>query len=78
MSPQAFLIQVRLEQAALLLRETDLSIGSVAQSAGYNDALSFSKAFRQKYGLSPSEYKASPPELSLQTIRGGYTRAKNL
>lgn len=73
MSPQAFLIQVRLERAAQLLRETDMLIGNVAFAVGYSDALSFSKAFKQKYQVSPSEYKASTPELTEVAERGGYS-----
>lgn len=70
---QAFMIHVRLERAAQLLRETDMLIGNVAFAVGYSDALSFSKAFRQKYHMSPSEYKASPPELTEVAERGGYS-----
>ena len=73
MSLQAFMIHVRLERAAQLLRETDMLIGNVAFAVGYSDALSFSKAFRQKYHMSPSEYKASPPELTEVAERGGYS-----
>lgn len=72
MSPQAFLIQVRMEKASQLLRETDMPVGNIALSVGYNDALSFSKAFKQKYNISPSEYRASSPELTVTTTRGGY------
>lgn len=73
MSPQAFLITVRLEHAASMLRETDLPIGNIALAVGYNDALSFSKAFKQKYHMSPSEYKTSAPELTEVKERGGYS-----
>lgn len=72
MSPQAFLIQVRLERAAQLLRETDMPVGNIAASVGYNDALSFSKAFKHKYNISPSEYRSAPQELIVYTTKGLY------
>ena len=36
---------------------TDLPIGSVAMSCGYRDPLVFSKAFKGKKGMSPSQYR---------------------
>ena len=57
MSPQTFLINYRLEKAAQLLLETRDSIGDIANSVGYNDPLAFSKAFKQRYGESPSAYR---------------------
>lgn len=73
MSPQAYLIRIRMERASQLLRETDMPIGNIALSVGYSDALSFSKIFKQKYNISPSEYRASAPELTVSTTRGGYS-----
>ena len=75
MSPQAFLIQVRLERAAQLLRGSDMPVGHIAATVGYNDALSFSKAFKHKYNISPTEYRAAPPELIEFAAKGMY---KNL
>ena len=45
MSPKRFLTQVRLERARRLVLETDASIGTIAQSVGFDDALAFSKDF---------------------------------
>lgn len=73
MSPQEFLINFRLEKAARLLRETEDQIGSIAASVGYTDALAFSKAFRQKYGETPSNFRNSAPTLESGDTKGGYT-----
>ena len=78
MSPQEFLISFRLEKAAQLLRETDDPVGSIASAVGYTDPLTFSKAFRKKYGEAPSEYRKSRPELDRVDVRGGYTGFFNL
>ncbi len=72
MSPQAFMIMIRLERAAQLLQETDMPVGNIALTVGYNDALSFSKAFKQKYNVSPSEFRSSQPELTELNHRGDY------
>lgn len=73
MSPQEFLINMRLEKAAQLLRDTQDQIGSVAAAVGYTDALAFSKAFKQKYNETPSDFRHSAPELASGSRKGGYT-----
>ena len=56
-SPQGFLIGLRMKNAADLIRRTDLTITQVAQAVGYEDALYFSTLFRRKMGLPPSRYR---------------------
>lgn len=69
LSPQQYLIDYRMETAARLLRETTLKIGHIARSVGYDDALLFSRRFKMKTGMSPSqmrksfrEKKGAPPQ----------------
>ncbi len=47
----------RLLEAARLLRFTTLTVGEIAFRAGYTDQLYFSRAFRRRYGASPSDYR---------------------
>lgn len=61
MSPQDFLITFRLQKAAQLLRNTSESVRNIAYSTGYDDSLSFAKAFKQKYSMTPSAYRAAAP-----------------
>lgn len=56
-SPVDYLISYRINKAKRLLNETDLSVTAVARSVGYEDNLYFSRAFKGKTGVSPSEYK---------------------
>lgn len=56
-SIQDYLLDRRIRQACVLLKNTDLPIQVVARSVSYQDALHFSKLFRQKKGVSPSEYR---------------------
>lgn len=57
MTPQKFLLEYRITKAAELLYNTDLPIGNIAYSCGYNDPLAFSKAFKKVKGVSPKEYR---------------------
>lgn len=54
-----YVTDLRLEKAKKLLVDSSLIIKEIAQNVGYNDQNYFSKAFKQKYGLSPSEFRDS-------------------
>lgn len=56
-SPKEYLTTFRLKQACLLLKSSDLSITSIANSVGFDNSLYFSKAFHKVKGMSPSEYQ---------------------
>ncbi len=56
-SPQEFILNAKLQHACELLRTTDMSIGNIARSVGYQDQLAFSKIFKQKYNCSPKQYR---------------------
>lgn len=47
----------RIKKAQSLLRETSVSVADVAKNSGFGDRLYFSKFFRKKFGMSPSEYR---------------------
>lgn len=49
--------RVRLERAGRKLRLGAVDITEVALAAGYDTHAAFSKAFKQQYGLSPSEFR---------------------
>lgn len=51
------IIKKRLEEAALLLKNSALSITGIATQVGYTDHSKFSNAFKKRYNLTPSEYK---------------------
>lgn len=62
MSPQQYLIQYRIDTAKRLLKSTTLSIGAIAAQVGYEDALAFSKIFRQVCGTNPKAYRLDSEE----------------
>lgn len=75
MSPQEYLKNLRMEKAAFLLHSSDDSIQVIAQQSGYDDSLSFSKAFKQKHGVSPSVFREQKVELVLHNKK--YNEVKN-
>jgi AraC family transcriptional regulator len=50
--------RLRLESAALALKSSGRSIIRVALDAGYGTHEAFSRAFRQQFGVSPSQFRA--------------------
>ena len=59
LSPLRFLHTLRLERAAQLLVETDLSLSTIADQVGYTSEFAFSRAFKRHRGLPPSVFRKS-------------------
>lgn len=55
-SPVEFVRNIRLAQAAKLLRTCDTNISQVAYAVGFSNPGVFSTAFKNQYGYTPSEY----------------------
>ena len=47
----------RMEKARQLLEQTDQSIESITQQVGYPTHHYFTKRFKQRYGVTPKEYR---------------------
>lgn len=52
-----YLMEVRIEEAKTLLRESRMTIENVCREVGYNDYKRFSKLFKKATGISPKEYR---------------------
>ncbi|WP_435857039.1 AraC family transcriptional regulator [Streptomyces toyocaensis] len=57
--PLSYLTECRMDEAEVLLSDTDLGIAQIARSVGYADAFGFSAAFKRHKGLSPSTFRAT-------------------
>jgi len=55
----AYVRKVRIENAARLLRETDLSITEIALQCGYSEQSSLTRQFKATVGNPPAKYRAS-------------------
>lgn len=56
-APIAYLLKLRLNRAATLLRRADENVTSAAFKAGFNDSNYFARQFRKTFGMPPSEYR---------------------
>jgi AraC family transcriptional regulator, exoenzyme S synthesis regulatory protein ExsA len=58
-SPGKWLLERRLMQSVSLLQTTQLSITEIAFECGFEDLSHFSRAFKEKFGQTPSAYRES-------------------
>lgn len=56
-TPVQYLCQIRMEQAKLILKHTQLPIREIAQEIGLRSVSHFSLVFRKITGLTPSKYR---------------------
>ncbi len=57
-SPLQYQQQMRLEQACELLRSSSLSVNEISDTVGFKDALYFSRLFKKRTGMTPTDYRA--------------------
>ena len=55
-TPYNVLVQIRMNRAVTLMRETDKTISEIALEVGYQELSNFSRAFKKFYEESPSSY----------------------
>lgn len=72
-SPQDFLLNLRMEKACEQLKNGSEPINIVAANVGYGDSMAFSKAFKQRMGVSPKSYRETKVELVKRNEKGDYT-----
>ncbi len=59
MTPQQYVIRVRVHEATRRLLETDHALGVIALETGFYDQAHFTRAFKALMGCSPSAYRMS-------------------
>ena len=55
--PGKWLLQKRLEYSAVLLKNPALNVSQAALDCGFEDLSHFSRAFKEKFGVSPANYR---------------------
>ncbi len=53
----AYLMNYRLERAAELLTEHNMTVKSLSSAVGFNDEIYFMKCFKRKFGMTVGEYR---------------------
>lgn len=64
MAPGAYLIHLRMQEAARLLRQTGMPIKQVARRVGYEELANFYRAFKAAHGETPARYRRRHPPLA--------------
>lgn len=59
---RTYLIDLRVKYAVRELINTDHEIGSIAMNHGFPDSRAFAKAFKKRYGMTPSVYRKNMEE----------------
>lgn len=59
MSPFDYLNYFRVSKSARLLRETDLSVSTIADQTGFNNISYYNRTFRKYMHMTPGEYRRS-------------------
>ena len=70
-SAASYVRRLRMERAGRKLRMGAVDITEVALAAGYDTHAAFAKAFKQQFGLSPSEFRQLGCRAATQLLRKG-------
>jgi transcriptional regulator GlxA family with amidase domain len=57
MSLRDYVRELRLKRAHELMRSSALSLTAIATAAGFYDLPHFNKAFRHRFGMSPTQFR---------------------
>jgi len=56
-SPKQYHLNIKMDEAKRLLRETDMTVSEIAWDLGYGSQSHFSNVFKKKTGVFPSDYR---------------------
>ncbi|NUQ84577.1 MAG: helix-turn-helix transcriptional regulator [Anaerolineales bacterium] len=73
-SAVGYVRRLRLERAGRKLRMGAVDITEVALAAGYDSHAAFGKAFKQQFGLSPSEFRQLSCREATQLLTRGFEK----
>ena len=59
MSPISYFISLKLDEAKNMITDTDLNFTEISESLGFATVHYFSRLFKNKTGLTPSQYAKS-------------------
>lgn len=57
MTFRSYLVKIRIEKACQLLKNSNMTVGTVAGSVGYSDPAFFYKLFRKEMNMTPDDYR---------------------
>ena len=71
LSYKELVVGEKLKQAAVMLRQTELTIKEIASEIGYDNISFFYKKFQQRYECSPKEYRMTYQKVNIQCLPDG-------
>ncbi len=71
LAPIEFIREIRVKRAAELIETGEYNMSQISYMVGINDPRYFSKCFKQKYGMTPTEYKEQKIHPNSQNIHTG-------
>jgi len=74
MPPHSYLLARRVEMAACLLKQRQMSIDEVAAQSGFCDRYHFTKVFSRVYGMAPAAYRRKIFQLVTEGDCNGHRR----
>ena len=57
MTPAGYITTLRLRNACVLLKQTDLTIKEISQSVGFSDQMYFTRVFSKQFGMPPKVFR---------------------
>lgn len=75
-SPGEYIQRLRLEKAIFRLQTTRQTLTEIAEQTGYQSPHALSKAFKKRFGKSPSAYREQPSDLSVPVESPGFIRVE--
>ncbi|OXM86589.1 response regulator transcription factor [Paenibacillus rigui] len=64
----SYVTRLRMDKAALLLRNTDMRIFEIACAVGFDEPNYFTNVFKQQFRMSPKEYRKIPVEEAVSPL----------
>lgn len=71
-TPAAFVREARLKEAAWQMNETSKSVAEVGESLGYSSPANFATAFKDRFGISPLQYRLGRHVVARATVAPGW------
>lgn len=56
-TPQTYIIDLKIERAKELLLTSEYTVNEISEIIGYDDSLYFSRLFKKRVGISPTQYR---------------------
>ena len=72
-----YLQQCRMQKAGVLLQESSLKVGDVGLRCGYSAESTFYRVFKQYYGITPTQYRATQGSAAPENDRTSYSESES-